>query len=316
MKREDREVERIRIPNRVANSPVALPDLMLAAPLLSRLLLGASVPGLALQAAAFGAYAGSAAKDWFRRLGVRKIEFLAVYGADVGHLPAMSLEARRAEIAIFTRKLNEVYRPLEVPRPELAERVNEALTSYIAGITGQRVETSDAIRSFMLAQLLFPFALGGCDFISGDVAIFRDTGIFEPHVIAHEFSHRKGYFKELEAQGLAYLALVASDDPVLVQSAYSERLHRQLRVVARKEAGEGEAGENHFHDLVDRADLKPELRWAFHALVPRLSAVERGMTVVMRRLYDERMRLTGQNGLSDYDEGFTRFLYAVENNAA
>ena len=27
-------------------------------------------------------------------------------------------------------------------------------------------------------------------------------------------------------------------------------------------------------------------------------------------------RLTGQNGLSDYDEGFTRFLYAVENNAA
>ncbi|MEJ2336861.1 MAG: hypothetical protein P8Y26_14690, partial [Gemmatimonadales bacterium] len=173
MSSEGQGIERIRIPNRVANSPVALPDIMMAAPFLSRLLLGASVPGLALQAAAFGAYAGSAAKDWIRRLGVRKIEFLAVYGADVTHLPAMSLEARRAEIAIFTRKLNDVYRPMRVPRAELAEQVNEALTRYIAGITGQRVETSDSIRSFMLAQLLFPFALGGCDFISGDVAIFR-----------------------------------------------------------------------------------------------------------------------------------------------
>lgn len=316
MNSEEQGVERIRIPNRVANSPVALPDIMMAAPFLSRLLLGASVPGLALQAAAFGAYAGSATKDWIRRLGVRKIEFLAVYGADVSHLPTMSLEARRAEIAIFTRKLNDVYRPMELSRPELAKRVNEALTRYIAGITGQRVETSDSIRSFMLAQFLFPFAVGGCDFISGDVAIFRDTGIFEPHVIAHEFSHRKGYFKELEAQALAYLALVASEEPVLVQSAYSERLHRQLRIVARKEAGEGAAGENHFHDLVDRASLKPELKWAFHALVPHLSTAERGIAAVMRRLYDERMRLTGQNGLSDYDEGFTRFLYAVENGAA
>jgi hypothetical protein len=32
----------------------------------------------------------------------------------------------------------------------------------------------------------------------------------------------------------------------------------------------------------------------------------------MRRLYDERMRLTGQNGLSDYDVGFTNFLYTFE----
>jgi hypothetical protein len=32
----------------------------------------------------------------------------------------------------------------------------------------------------------------------------------------------------------------------------------------------------------------------------------------MRRLYDERMRLTGQNGLSDYDVGFTSFLYTFE----
>jgi hypothetical protein len=307
------DVEEIRIPNRAANSPIALPDIIMAAPFLSRVLLCSSAPGLALQAAAIGAYAGSAAKDWVRRVGVRKVDFLAVFGADVKHLPAVSVEARRVDIAIFSRKLNELYRPMDLPREEQAVRVNEALTDFIAGITGQRVETSDSIRSFMIAQLLFPFALGGCDFISGDVAIFRDTGIFEPHIIAHEFSHRKGYFKELEAQALAYLALTSTDDEVLVQSAYCERLHRQLRVVARLEAGAGEPGERHYHDLVDKASLRPELRWAFHALVPRLSPVERAMSAAMKRLYDERMRLTGQNGITDYDEGFTRFLYAVEN---
>ncbi len=308
-------MDRIRIPNRAANSPIALPDIILAAPLVSRLLLGASGPGLALQAAAIGAYAGSSLKDWIRRIDARKIEFLSVFGSDVHHLPVMPLEARRAEIAVYARKVNEIYRPMETPRSELAERVNEVLTAYIAGITGQRVETSDSIRSFMLVQLLFPFALGGCDFISGDVAIFKETGVFEPHLIAHEFTHRKGYFKELEAQALAYLSLTSCGDEILVQSAYCERLHRQFRVVARLDAGAGEAGDDRYHELIDRSKLRPELQWTFHALAPRLSPVARTLANAMRRLYDERMRLTGQNGLTDYDEGFTRFLYAVEADA-
>ncbi len=35
----------------------------------------------------------------------------------------------------------------------------------------------------------------------------------------------------------------------------------------------------------------------------------------MRRLYDTRMRLTGQNGIADYDLGFTNFLYSFETIA-
>jgi hypothetical protein len=35
----------------------------------------------------------------------------------------------------------------------------------------------------------------------------------------------------------------------------------------------------------------------------------------MRRLYDARMRMTGQNGLSDYDVGFTNFLYTFERSS-
>ena len=35
----------------------------------------------------------------------------------------------------------------------------------------------------------------------------------------------------------------------------------------------------------------------------------------MRSLVDMRMRLTGQNDVSDYDLGFTNFLYAFETSA-
>jgi hypothetical protein len=34
----------------------------------------------------------------------------------------------------------------------------------------------------------------------------------------------------------------------------------------------------------------------------------------MRRVYEARMRATGQNGLSDYDLGFTNFLYTFETS--
>jgi hypothetical protein len=36
----------------------------------------------------------------------------------------------------------------------------------------------------------------------------------------------------------------------------------------------------------------------------------------MKRVYDERLKLTGQNGISDYDEGFTNFLWTFSRSAA
>jgi hypothetical protein len=41
---------------------------------------------------------------------------------------------------------------------------------------------------------------------------------------------------------------------------------------------------------------------------------ESSVSVVMKRLYDERMKVTGQNGLSDYDVGFTNFLWTFSKS--
>lgn len=135
----------------------------------------------------------------------------------------------------------------------------------------------------------------------------RDTGIFEAHVITHEFCHRKGYFKELHAQALAYMALRSSGDPALVQSARAERLHRHLRVLAGEDTAR-------FDALVEGLPLRPELDAAFHALRPAPGAYGSAVGSVMKTLYDQRMKLTGQNGLSDYDEGFTNFLWTFANS--
>jgi hypothetical protein len=300
-------MEDIRIPNDATYAPFSLTDVMATAPLASRLLLGATLPGRVLSAAAFGMYAGSAVKDWVSRRPMVWIDFQREFGADINTLESMPDSARRDEIEKLGARLDDGYTSEKIPRAKLAVEVNGHLTECMASITGQRVHTSSEVRDFTLAKLIFPFAMGVCDIVSGDVALFRDTGIFEPHIICHEFVHRKGYWKELHAQALAYCALMSSGDPVLVQSALAERLHRQLKVLAGED-------EKTYHDLVEGLRMRSELADELHALRPPPSTYQSTVSGVMKKLYDERMKLTGQNGLSDYDRGFTDFLWTFSRS--
>ncbi len=301
-------METIRIPNSATYSPVSLTDLMFAAPLASRLLMGATLPGRLVQAAAAGAYAGSVLSDWASRRGVRKIDFLATFGSDIKHMDEMP-EARRFEdVERFSAELMAIHEPVARERDILAGDVNERLTSYIASVTGQRVETSSSVREMTLARLMMPFAIGSCDILSGDIAVFRSTGVFEPHILAHEFCHRKGYLKELEAQALAYLALEGSRDPQLRQAALAERVYRNLRVL------DGDDPER-YGELLDATPISGTVLEDFRRLRPP-DKRPNAFTTAMRELYDSRMKLTGQNGLSDYDRGFTNFLYTYERGAA
>jgi hypothetical protein len=302
-------MDRIVIPNKATRTRLPLTDLAMGAPLASRLLLGATLPGQFVAAASIGYYAGSAAKDWYRRRGVRPIDFQAAFGADWDTLAPQPAEARLWEIKLLGHALNEGFVAKGPGRDALARRINDRLTAYIAAITDQEVVTSSEIRSFSMARYLVPGALGSCDPISGDIAIFVDEGVLLPHVIAHELCHRKGYLKELHAQALAFLALRTSGDPVLVQAARVERLHRQLRVHQRSSNQP-----LYPRQLLDLAVLRPELEEAFFEMLPDpADAKERG---VMARLYDQRMRLTAQNGLTDYDEGFLNFLWTFHHSEA
>jgi hypothetical protein len=303
-----RPAEEVHVSNRATYWPIAPLDAVIGAPLVARVLLGATPVGRVLQAALLGAYLGCALRDWHERRGIRKIAFREELGADGRHLVAMPREVREVEVRLLAGRLDDELTDARVPRRELAVEVDRHLTGYIAGITGQRVRTSTAVRGFTVARVAFPFARGACDILSGDVAIFKDTGPFEPHIIAHEFSHRKGYWKELHAQVLAYLSLVGSGEPVLVQSALLERLYRDLRVLAGSDRAR-------FHALVEGAARRPALRRALLEQGPPAHPVARRVDAGMRQLYDARMRVTGQAGISDYDLGFTNFLYTFETSS-
>jgi len=67
---------------------------------------------------------------------------------------------------------------------------------------------------------------------------------------------------------------------------------------------------------VEGSGLRPELRRAMLAHRVAGGTGTSGFEIVMRRLYDKRMHLTGQNGISDYDAGFTRFLHTFEHSPA
>jgi hypothetical protein len=304
----DGVVREVRISNRATYWPVAPIDLVVGAPILARLLVGISPVGTLLQAAVLGMYAGSALRDWHERQAVQRIDFRREFGADVDYLVPMSRQGYLSQVQRLAPRLNDEFIRNRLSRRETAARVDGHLTRFIASITGQRVRTSVEVRGFTLARLAWPSALGVCDILSGDVAIFKDTGLFEPHVIAHEFSHRKGYWKELHAQVLAYLALSTSDDPVLRQAARCERVYRSLRVLAGQDVSA-------FRGLVKSSGLRFELR---RALLGHREAGGTGTSkteIAMRRLYDKRMHLTGQNGISDYDVGFTSFLHTFEHSS-
>jgi hypothetical protein len=299
-------MDEIRIPNDATYAPFSLMDVIATAPLASRLLLGATLPGRVLSAAALGLYAGSAIKDWSRRRDMRWIDFQQEFGADVKTLEPMPEAERRAEMTRLAERLNDGYTAEPMDEKTLARAVNARLADYIASITGQRVHTSSEVRDFTIARVIFPFAMGVCDIISGDVAIFRHSGVLHPHILCHEFVHRVGYWKELHAQVLSYFALVTSGEPIMVQSALAERLHRHLKVLAD--------GREAYHEMVDGLGLREELAREMRALRPEVGAYEGAVGAVMKRIYEERLKLTGQNGISDYDEGFTNFLWTFSRS--
>ncbi len=235
-----------------------------------------------------------------------KINFLETFGADVKHHKEVPLEKRISEIDELTEKVNDEYIPQEHERKYLAQEVNRKLTAFIAEKSGVEVHSSDNVRNFGIAKLIFPFAKGYYNFLDGEIGLFGNLGVFEPHRMAHEFAHRKGYLIELEAQVLAYLSLINSYDKELMQSAYCERLFSDMDVVA-------DFNDDKFKETIETSALRGELKQDFQKRIGKEGLYEKVVSFIMMPIYNLRMKLTGQNGVEDYSLGFTNFLYTIEN---
>ena len=223
------------------------------------------------------------------------IDLKSDYGVDVNNLRLMPREERLKEARTLTKLLNDSYTAKKYCMKELRKKTNSALTEYISSVTGQIVNTKDGIQKTMSLGIFHPFARGGNLPIGSEVYFGKDHGIFNPFTLAHEFVHRRDYTAEYECQIIAYKALVSSEDPVLVQSAYSERLLRQLQILKYHENDESE-----FNEVYDV--LRPEIKKDFEELMfPKKNIFER-----IGLLNSENKKLN-----PDYCEKFTDSLHAM-----
>src|SRR5262249_44279733 len=122
----------IRISNRATYWTVAPLDMLVVAPLVGRLLLGATPLGRLVQGVGLGMSLGRGLRAGSARRGGRRTAFRRECGADIGHMKAMPRETREAEVQPLARRLNEEVVRERIPRRELAVAVDRALTRYIA----------------------------------------------------------------------------------------------------------------------------------------------------------------------------------------
>src|SRR5687768_9392298 len=93
------------------------------------------------------------------------------------------------------------------------------------------------------------------------------------------------------------------------RSRIFRRLHRDLRALA-------EDDEAAYLESLSSLGLRSELEQEFKQFRPAIEPWVQPISDAMRAIYDARMRVTGQNGLSDYDVGFTNFLYTFETSTS
>ena len=300
--------DEIWIANRATYWPVAPIDLVVGAPLVVRALLGVTPLGRVVQGAVLGAYLANAVRDWHNRRGIRKIDFRREFGADLHHLVPMPREVREAEVRILAERLNDEFIPQRRPRRELAVEVDRHLTRYIASITGQRVRHERRGARLRPLEARVPVRARG---LRRAVGRRRDLQGHRPPRAARRSRTSSATARATGRSCTRRCSPISRWSPPGSPSCGRPRgSSASIATCACWRASESGA----FERLAATAALRPELGTVLGALRPPATAVGRTVEAGMRQVYDTRMRMTGQAGISDYDVGFTNFLYTFETS--
>ncbi len=116
---------------------------------------------------------------------------------------------------------------------ELVDRVNEAYAHYAADADYVGHFRSYAKPLASSSVFTYTHISGVYTFMTGEVNINVNYPDFiRPFTVAHEFSHQRGLAKEEEANFVAYLVCVGSEDPYLRYSGYVNLLQYLMDALA------------------------------------------------------------------------------------
>lgn len=140
---------------------------------------------------------------------------------DTAAIVAEQIDALKSEITF--RFGNESIMPYDYD--VLVKKINRAFSDYAAkeAYIGHFTSRAKPIASSSL--FTYTHISGVYTFMTGEVNINLNYPDFiRPFTVAHEFSHQRGIAKEDEANFVAYLVCIGSDDPYIRYSGYVNML--------------------------------------------------------------------------------------------
>lgn len=120
---------------------------------------------------------------------------------------------------------------------QLVEKINQAYEAYAGGV--EYVGHFRARAKPLAISSLFTYThiSGVYTFMTGEVNINVNYPDFiRPFTVAHEFSHQRGIAKEEEANFVAYLVCINSDDAFIRYSGYANLLQYLMDALAKADA--------------------------------------------------------------------------------
>ncbi len=316
--KEDEEIEkemdgflsrrpRIYLPNFSSRCcPAPLLESVIAASIASQALKGMGMDLAAqgaggLTAGLMSLYVSAMAYDFIIKRRIQHIP-LQSFGKRNKDLPQMSLEERMKEATILSEKVNDEYVSPSSFKDMITNSHN-AVTTYNLLHTGQLIYTSPRVRRFGISSIVTPMASATTDPLGGEVYYLKKhKGLLTPGILAHEFFHKLGYLKELDAQVHMYRALKHFGDDELQQSAHCHRLIGHLvEIKQRKEP---------WRNVFQQFSLRKEIRADFEEEAKK-SRYERIVAPIATPLVKLGMLLRGSS-VDDYHRTWTNYLYATK----
>lgn len=168
-----------------------------------------------------------------RNLSLKEREVTAQELYDTASIVCDEIEALKGDVTFLFG--GESVMPYDFD--ELVEKIDQAYAKYAAGedFVGHFHSRAKPLASSSL--FTYTHISGVYTFMTGEVNINVNYPDFiRPFTVAHEFSHQRGIAKEEEANFVAYLVCIGSDDAFVRYSGYTNLLQYLTDALAKADA--------------------------------------------------------------------------------
>ena len=119
---------------------------------------------------------------------------------------ASYVEVRETDIFVYTGEANKAY--------EKAREQYDFFDGYTEVLTSAKPAFSSIIMCYLQISGIYPYLL------PESVINTKTPTCALPHTVCHELAHQMGFAREDEANFIAYMACLQSDNPIFAYSAY------------------------------------------------------------------------------------------------